>query len=193
MVCWVDAECQWGPTMGSQHIDAAAVVHAIRRRGSTRHPAGYRLHRAGCAVVRRAWMTSSPRSFQTRTRSPSLISLSSCIQRVDEDPLRERPPAASHCWHVWNGRGQGCDARWLAADMFAAVFPVTGVSLSSVVNGLSHSGMYLGTAGISSGLPRSYRVLEKISIFPLGVFNGYFCGSRRKSAKAIAGWVTGFE
>ncbi len=68
-----------------------------------------------------------------------------------------------------------------------------GYFFASGPNGLSHSWMYLGTAGISAGLFMSWRRLEKISIFPDGVGKGCFSGSRRKSAKATAGFVTGTE
>ena len=68
-----------------------------------------------------------------------------------------------------------------------------GYFLASGPKGLSHSWMYLGTAGILSGFFMAYRRLEKISIFPEGVGRGCFSGSFLKSVKATAGFVTGTD
>ena len=55
------------------------------------------------------------------------------------------------------------------------------------LNIFRHGGDFIGLA------PCRAVALEKISILPLGVLSGYFCGSARKSAKAILGCVTGLN
>ena len=48
----------------------------------------------------------------------------------------------------------------------------SGNRFASGPNGLSHSWMYFGTAGISAGRPSACRAAEKISILPDGVGSG---------------------
>ncbi len=160
----------------------------------------------------RAGMTSSPRSFHTRTRSPSWISRSAASMglmktRCGKASFSRSLLAWVECtrarvWWPMAWRGIhviASEPSWRAWQSPRAVdsIPFNGRLLRAVALAMTWKRAlpFLNIFRDSGNLFRIIQIiivaLEKISILPLGVLSGYFSGSRRKSSKAMAGLVAG--
>ena len=175
------AKGQRRPAFGGEHVDAAAPVHAVRVRlppGALRDIDHAGQDARGDAAGSTSCAALVPDADQVA------IPDAACggVERVDEDALREGllQPVVVVVGGVHPCQGVMPDG--LQRVFFAPGLLVLGERAFPFLDVLGHGREF------RPGLPMSYSVLEKISILPLGVFSGYFCGIAAEIGKGD-GWL----